>query len=113
MKVFRALGKTIKWALILGALLVVAIVIAVAISLGNAASKSDKSSRQVSAAKFAQIKTGWSKTRLRALIGKPESTDFQQVAGLRMECWYYGVLSSTRSYQFCFANGKLDAKSRY
>lgn len=113
MRFFRALGKTIKWSLIVGALLVVVLIIAIAVNLGNAGNKSDKSSRQVSAAKFAHVKNGWSMARLKALVGKPESTDFQQVTGLKMSCWYYGVLSSNGSYQFCFENGRLASKSRY
>lgn len=112
-KAARGVGKTIKWLLIVGALLIVIIIIAAVVGLGSAANDSDKSSSQVSRAKYAQAKTGMAKPQLRSLLGKPERTDETQVNGLRMECWYYGVLSANGSYQFCFQNGKLSTKSRF
>lgn len=111
--VVRGTGKAIKWLLILGALLVVVVVIVIVVSLGSASDKSEQSSKQVGPTKFAQIHTGMKKPELRRLLGKPESTDFQEVEGLRMECWYYGVLAESGSYQFCFQNDKLSSKSRY
>lgn len=112
-KAARGVGRTIKWALILGALVIVVIIIAAVIGLGSAASDSDKSSAQVSRAKFAAVKTGMAKPAVRTLLGKPERTDETQVNDLSMECWYYGILSADGSYQFCFDNGKLASKSRY
>lgn len=111
--VLRGTGKAIKWLLILGALLVVIIIVVIAVSLGSASDESEQSSKQVGAAKFAQVHRGMAKPELRTLLGKPESTDYQEVQGLTMECWYYGVLSQSGSYQFCFENGKLASKSRY
>lgn len=44
--------------------------------------------------------------------GEPESTSDMDVNGLSMECWYYGVLSSDGSYQFCFEGNRLSTKSK-
>lgn len=74
--------------------------------------KSEESSAQVTKAKVDKVKIGDSKKRVRKILGKPESTDKQEVEGLTMECMYYGVLAD-RSWQFCFENGKLSSKNRY
>jgi outer membrane protein assembly factor BamE (lipoprotein component of BamABCDE complex) len=110
---FSRLGRTVKWALILGALVIVILVIVALVSLGNAGQKSEKSARQVSPAKYAAVKQGMRKSQVRAILGRPESTDQTQVSGLTEECWYYGVLAASATYQFCFSNGRLDVKARY
>lgn len=74
--------------------------------------KSEQSSAKVTKAKVKKIQLGDSKKRVRKVLGKPENTDRQEVEGLTMECWYYGVLAD-RSWQFCFDNGKLSSKNRY
>jgi outer membrane protein assembly factor BamE (lipoprotein component of BamABCDE complex) len=113
MKALRGLGKALKWTLLLGGLLVLVIVIVAVVSLGSASNDSEKSAKQVGPAKYRQAHQGMTKPELRALLGKPESTDETSVSGLNMECWYYGILAQSGSYQFCFSNGKLDSKSRY
>jgi outer membrane protein assembly factor BamE (lipoprotein component of BamABCDE complex) len=113
-KVLRGTGKTIKWALLACAALIVVVIVVAIVGLGHASDKSDKSSKQVKPAQFHALKIGARASHVHALFGKPESTDSTEVGGFKQTCWYYGVLSQKGSYQFCF-NGKnrLEAKSRY
>jgi outer membrane protein assembly factor BamE (lipoprotein component of BamABCDE complex) len=113
MRALRGLGKALKWTLLLGGLLILIIVIVTVVALGNASNDSEKSAKQVGPAKYRQAHQGMTKPQLRTLLGKPESTDETTVSGSTMECWYYGILAQSGSYQFCFSNGKLDSKSRY
>ena len=68
---------------------------------------------QLSTAEFATIRPGITPTRLRGLVGEPESRSKTSVEGLEIECWYYGIVAETGSFQFCFANGKLTSRFRY
>lgn len=112
-KVGRGIGGTIKWIAIGGVALIVILVVIMIVSLGQAADESDKSSAQVGPQKYAQIKVGQTKAQVRNIIGgKPESVDETDIGGLSMECWYYGVLSSDSTYQFCFEGNRLSTKSR-
>src|SRR5262245_54623245 len=113
MRVIGGIGKTAKWLLIVGGLLVVIIVIAAAVGLSNASKKSDKSASQVGPARYAHVHLGMTGRQLRGMLGKPQSTDSTTVSGSTMNCWYYGVLASSATYQFCFENGRLATKSRY
>jgi hypothetical protein len=72
-----------------------------------------QSASQLSEGEFAQIGNGFTTTRLRALAGEPASSSADEVEGVRLECWYYGIVGGTGAYQFCFADGKLRAKLRY
>jgi hypothetical protein len=112
-KTGRAIGKTIKWTLILGGLLVVAVIVAAIVGVNHAVTKSNKSSHQVSPTKYAQIKVGMTPAQLRRLVGKPEDTSSFSSTGITTVCWTYGVLAETATYSFCFDNGKLATKSRF
>jgi outer membrane protein assembly factor BamE (lipoprotein component of BamABCDE complex) len=113
MNVLKGIGKTIKWILILGALLIVVIVVIAIFSLGKAGNDADKQSANVTA-HLSQIRLGMTETQVKAILGKPDSTQRSQTAGLgTMDEWYYGTLSAKGSYQFSFTNGKLEAKNRY
>ena len=68
---------------------------------------------QISTAEFATVRPGITPRRLRELAGEPESRDATTVEGVEIECWYYGIVAGTGSYQFCFANGKLTSRFRY
>jgi hypothetical protein len=72
-----------------------------------------QSASQISSGEFAQVDTGFTIDRLRALAGEPTSRSAAEVEGVELECWYYGIVGATGAYQFCFANGKLRAKLRY
>jgi hypothetical protein len=72
-----------------------------------------QSAAQISNGEFAGVRAGSTPSRLRALVGEPASKSSAEVEGVRLECWYYGVVGSTGAYQFCFANGKLSTKLRY
>jgi hypothetical protein len=72
-----------------------------------------QSASQISAGEFAQVDIGFTVTRLRALAGEPASRSAAEVEGVKLECWYYGIVGGTGAYQFCFANGKLRAKLRF
>lgn len=112
-KVGRGIGKTIKWIVILGALLIIIVIVAVVIGLGSAANDSDDSSKEVSPAEYAAIKDGATLASVKARIGaEPESEDEVVVGNSTLKCIYYGILSSEGTYQFCFDNGRLSSKSR-
>lgn len=112
-KVGRGVGKTVKWAAIIGVLVIVVIVIVALVSLGGAADESERSSREVTPAEFTRIQTGATPEQVRAIIGaEPERTDETTIEGLTMNCWYYGILAQSGTYQFCFQNGRLSSKSR-
>lgn len=104
----RGIGKTIKWTILsLGALIIVMIV-AMMISLGSAANKSDQSAKGA-AAKMSHVHTGQTEGRVRNILGKPESTQSDQAQGLgKTDYWYYGVLAQG-GYQLVFDNGHLTA----
>ena len=68
---------------------------------------------QISTAEFATVRPGITPRRLRELAGEPESRQKTTVEGVEIECWYYGIVADTGSYQFCFANGKLTSRFRY
>lgn len=112
-KVGRGIGKTLKWMLIVGALIVVLFIIIAIVALGSAADDSEQSSKEVTPAEYTAVKNGQTQAQVRAAIGaEPERTDETQVQDLTMECWYYGILAESGTYQFCFSNGKLSTKSR-
>ena len=97
---------------ILGCLLIFAAFVGADSSGCEEIDKSEKSSAQVTKKKVKQVKLGDTKREVRALLGKPENSDRMEVEGMKMDCWYYGVLAE-RSWQFCFNNGKLESKNRY
>jgi hypothetical protein len=72
-----------------------------------------QSASQISSGEFAQVDSGFTLDRLRALAGAPASRSAAEVEGVKLECWYYGIVGASGAYQFCFANGKLRAKLRY
>jgi hypothetical protein len=72
-----------------------------------------QSASQISSGEFAQVDSGFTLTRLRALAGEPASRNATKVEGVALECWYYGIVGASGAYQFCFANGKLRAKLRF
>ena len=85
-----------------------------AVDLGSNGQRGDgQSASQLSAGEFAQVGTGFTTTRLRALAGEPAGRSSHEVEGVGLECWYYGIVGGTGAYQFCFADGKLRAKLRY
>ena len=77
------------------------------------ASKTSQGAAQLSTAEFAHIRPGITPRKLRGLVGEPESKSKTSVEGLEIECWYYGIVAETGSFQFCFANGKLTSRFRY
>ena len=85
-----------------------------AFDLAGSGSRSDsQSASQLSEGEFVQVGNGFTVTRLRALAGEPASRSAAVVEGVKLECWYYGIVGGTGAYQFCFADGKLRAKLRY
>lgn len=79
----------------------------------NARDGGAQSASQISSGEFAQVDSGFTLDRLRALAGEPASRSATKVEGVELECWYYGIVGATGAYQFCFANGKLRAKLRF
>ncbi len=110
---FHGVGSTIKWLLIIGALIIVVVIIAAIVGIGKESEKSEKSSQQVTPAKYAAVKDGQSEAEVRALLGKPEETDTINVKGFgKSDCWYYGILAQ-QTTQICFQGGAVDYKAQY
>lgn len=82
-------------------------------SVGSGDRGGGQSAAQISSGEFAGIRAGSTAAQLRALVGEPASESSAEVEGVRLECWYYGVVGATGAYQFCFANGRLSTKLRY
>lgn len=72
-----------------------------------------QSASQISTGEFASAHGGMRRDALRALAGEPEQRTTARVEGLELECWYYGVVGETGTYQFCFVDGRLSSKRRY
>jgi hypothetical protein len=111
-KRFKALGAVVKWAVILGALAIIAVIIVAIVGIGKGVQEANKSAARV-APKFASISLWESEAQLFVRIGKPDSTQTQVVGGETDVYWYYGTPSTKGSYQFVFRNGRLTTKARY
>ncbi|MFN2471823.1 MAG: hypothetical protein ABR583_12730 [Gaiellaceae bacterium] len=72
-----------------------------------------QSAQQISSAEFAGVHGGTLAKRLRSLAGAPDERTTVRVEGLEVECWYYGVVGATGTYQFCFVDGRLSSKRRF
>ena len=108
----RAVGKTIKWALILGTLVIVAVIIIVIVSLGKAVDKANKTAARV-APLMGQITIGESESQVRSVLGKPDSTQSDNIGGQAETYWYYGTLSTKGTWQLVFTNDRLTDKNKY
>lgn len=113
-KIAHGVGSTIKWTIRIIVLFILIGVVVAIIGIGSAANKSEKSSQQVTPAKYSQVHNGMTQSELQGLLGKPERTDTSEISGLgSLNCWYYGILAQSGTYQFCFDNGRLNYKARY
>jgi hypothetical protein len=84
-----------------------------ATEVGSRAGIDDQGAAQISPAEFLQVKRGVTRDELRALVGKPEDSDSSKVEGVRLDCWYYGVVGATGAFQFCFADDRLVSRFRF
>ena len=75
--------------------------------------ETSQSRSQVSQVEFGDVRFGYTTARLRELVGTPEATHDANVEGLKLKCWYYGIVGESGSYQFCFADGRLRSKFRF
>ena len=112
---------------LLAALVVVVFVVGAPVLLGQAPALRSKlprfesgdtgggkqSAAQLSRAEFVEVAKGTTRAKLRALVGEPESTSSTEVENLKVECWYYGVVGMSGTYQFCFVDGRLRSKVGY
>lgn len=110
--VARGIGTTIKWLVIAVFALVAVIIVAAVVGLGKAASDADTQSTNVSA-HISEIQLGMTRPEVRAIVGKPDSTQHMESGGTVEDLWYFGTLSSKGSYQFVFEDGRLTAKNQY
>jgi hypothetical protein len=110
--VFRLVGGTIKWALILGALVIVAVIIVVIVAIGKGVNDANKEAARV-APLMVKVTIGEREAPIKALLGKPDSTQSTNVAGQAETYWYYGTLSTKGTWQLVFAAGRLTAKNRF
>jgi outer membrane protein assembly factor BamE (lipoprotein component of BamABCDE complex) len=110
--VARGVGKTIKWFVIACFSLIVILIAVAIVGLGVAANDSDKQATNV-AAHISEIHMGMTRPEVRAILGKPDSTQHLESGGLVSDMWYYGTLSTKGSYQFAFDNGVLTSKNRW
>ena len=81
--------------------------------VGSRAGIDDQGASQISPAEFLQIRRGVTREELRALVGKPEDADSSTVEGVKLQCWYYGVVGATGAFQFCFADDRLVSRFRF
>ena len=81
--------------------------------VGARAGVEEQGAAQISPAEFLQVKRGIAREELRALVGKPEDADSSKVEGVKLECWYYGVVGATGAFQFCFADDRLVSRFRF
>jgi hypothetical protein len=106
----HGVGVTIKWPNRIVVVLILVVMIAAVVGLGNAVNNGDQSSRQSIPAAFSQVHNGMTQSQLQQIVGKPERTGISMIAGVglgSMPCWYYGIPSTSGTYQFCFDNGQL------
>jgi outer membrane protein assembly factor BamE (lipoprotein component of BamABCDE complex) len=110
--VARGVGRTVKWLVIACFALVAVIIVVAVIGIGKEANDSDTQSANVKS-HLSQVHLGMTRPEVRAILGKPDSTQHMESSGFKDDTWYYGTLSASGSYQFVFENGKLTAKNRY
>lgn len=60
-----------------------------------------------------KVSMGETEGPIRALLGKPDSTQSQDIDGQTSVYWYYGTLSTKGTWQLVFSDGRLIAKNRY
>ena len=119
--------KVIKGILALSALAILAVVLVGVISAGKSLNDADNTSARVSQ-HISEVSYGMSTDEVRAILGKPDSTQEMNSAGTELPAgpggpitipgesnveWYYGTLSSKGTWQLSFTNGRLDSKNRY
>ncbi|HZR91790.1 MAG TPA: hypothetical protein VFA44_05200 [Gaiellaceae bacterium] len=109
---FRAVGGTLKWALIVGGLVIVAVVIVAIVGLGKGVSDANKTAARV-APLMSKVHLGETERQVRSFLGAPDSTQQQTDASGRTDYWYYGTLATKGTWQLVFTNGRLTAKNRY
>ena len=101
-----------RWAFTLIVLVVVALIVGGAMTLGREVDKSATSSHRAELA-IAHLRRGQTEARVLRLVGQP--TDRQAWATHRLwhACWQYGNLAlDPHVYELCFRNGRLRSKAR-
>jgi len=68
---------------------------------------------QISSTEYVQLRRGATSASVRGRVGEPETKHTATVEGVKVECWYYGIVAATGSYQLCFVSGELSSRSRY
>ncbi len=81
--------------------------------VGEGKAGAGSAAAQISSTEFVQVRRGASTRSVRALVGAPETTHTAKVEGLEVECWYYGIVGATGTYQLCFVDGKRTARARF
>jgi hypothetical protein len=108
----RGFGKAVKWAILAAAgLIVVGVVIAI-VGVGKGVHDANKTAARV-APLMGQVHLGANEASVKALLGKPDSTQSDVSSLGRTDYWYYGTLASKQSFQLVFENGRLRAKNSY
>lgn len=111
-RAFHAIGTFLKVTLgLLVGLIVLGIVIT-AINFGSAVQKSNTVSHRATQ-NMSLVHVGNSESQVRRSIGNPEdSQKFNSNAGVE-EYWYYGLLTTDKTYQLVFDDGVLTAINTY
>lgn len=111
---FKVVGGTIKWTLMIGALLIVVVIIVAIVGLGKGVSNANKEAARLKPL-MPKVAIGWTETQVKHLLGKPDSTDSSTVAGLGTSIdWYYGTLATKGgNWQLVFQDGRLSEKNHY
>jgi hypothetical protein len=110
----RVIGFSVKWTLLLFALLVVIAIVVGVVKLAQSGEKSTKraAAEKITPALYRRIAVGMTPAQVRRLAGRPRETSTSTIAGLgKSDCWYYGSIFESKSYELCFSNGRLGLKS--
>ena len=72
-----------------------------------------QSAAQLSPTEYVRLEQGTTRAAVRALAGEPDTKRAARVEGLEVDCWYYGIVGASGTFQLCFANGKLATRARF
>jgi hypothetical protein len=72
-----------------------------------------QSASQLSPTEYVRLQQGVTRAAVRSLAGEPDTKRAARVEGLEIDCWYYGIVGTTGTFQLCFSNGKLATRARF
>lgn len=102
-------GPRMQWGVAAALIIGIAVVVNVAT---RASSRTQQHQRQIAAANYARVKTGFSHAQVRQVFGgHPEEIGTARAPGFFEECWTYDQAAGP-DYQVCFQHGRVTRKVR-